>query len=130
MGCTRTSTQGSAVSTAEAAVGPSTEATTARRSPWWLVAAGAFIGVGATYAGSVGLFDAMIVRIILVAAGLLVLFHVLDAVLQRIARRVIDTGLVLASVWLILLVVAAVVADWLPLAEGRDISKTLTSPTL
>lgn len=41
-----------------------------------------------------------------------------------------DLALWLSFVWMALIVLAAVLADWLPLAESQDISKTLTTPTL
>jgi peptide/nickel transport system permease protein len=41
-----------------------------------------------------------------------------------------DTGFWLAAIWIGLVVVAAVVADLLPLAESRDASKALTEPII
>lgn len=48
---------------------------------------------------------------------------------QRRGRR-IDVGTILAAGWIGLLVVCAIVADWLPLAESRDPSKTLLTPSM
>lgn len=118
------------MSVVEPVVEPSVKSLVRRRSPWWLIAAGAVIGAGAVYGGAVGMVDPMVLRVVVVVAGLLVLSRTLDAFLQRVVPGGVDTGFVLASAWLILLVAAAIVADWLPLAEGRDISKTLTTPTL
>lgn len=45
-------------------------------------------------------------------------------------RRRIDIGTLLAATWIGLLVLCAVIADWLPLAEARDPSKTLLTPSM
>lgn len=41
-----------------------------------------------------------------------------------------DLGLILCAVWLLLLLLAAVFADWLPLAEARSPADALQAPTL
>lgn len=99
------------------------------RTPWWLIAAGAVAGAALTYAAAVDLAGSVPVRIVLAALGLWALLRTLDTLLRRV-RPGTDTGLVLASAWLALIGLAAITADWLPLAEGRDIAKTLDTPTL
>ncbi|MFD4293498.1 ABC transporter permease [Rhodococcus sp. NPDC058532] len=47
----------------------------------------------------------------------------------RVTRR-LDLGTALALAWLAVVALAAVVADWLPLSESRDPSKTLLTPSM
>ena len=61
--------------------------------------------------------------------GLLVAYYGLDAVLKRCFGDQIQTGLWLAGTWLVLMVLAAVLADFLPLSEARDASVTLREGT-
>lgn len=70
-----------------------------------------------------------VIRIPLAVAGFAALVYALRVVL--IARGVrTPVGVVLAATWMGVLVVATVIADWLPLAEARDPSKTLSSPIM
>ncbi|MFC0527686.1 ABC transporter permease [Phytohabitans kaempferiae] len=120
------------MSAVDAPAGPAPATTAAARRatrPWWLISLAAVAGLAATYAGAVDLAGSTPVRVVLVVAGLWILLRATDAALQRL-RPGTDTGLVLASAWLLLIGGAAIAADWLPMAEGRDIAKTLTTPTL
>lgn len=66
-----------------------------------------------------------------VLAAAVVLLYVGASNLGRYVRgERFDLALVLSMVWMVGLVVAAVLADWLPLAESKNIAETLTTPTL
>ena len=67
-------------------------------------------------------------RVISVAAGIVVTYWGLDRFLRRVVRPDFDTGLFVALVWLVVLVLAAIFADLLPLKEARDASKTFSEP--
>jgi peptide/nickel transport system permease protein len=70
------------------------------------------------------------VRVAAVVVGLACVYRGVDGLAKRVLGRAFDTGAWACSVWLGLLVGGAVLADWLPLAEARDVSKTLTTPIL
>lgn len=52
--------------------------------------------------------------------------------IDRLGRAAVgdkfDTALFLSVLWVTIVVLAAVCANWLPLAESKDVSKTLTTP--
>lgn len=95
-------------------------------------------GVALTLAGiavvafaAMGLTDAnAVVRVIAALAGFAVAYVGLDLVGTALFGPQFDTGLWLCVGWLALVVLAAVFADLLPLAEHRDVSKTLLEPSL
>ncbi len=64
-----------------------------------------------------------------VAAGLLACWFGIDAALVAVFGRRVETGVWLSAAWVAAVVLAAVFADLLPLAEAQDVSKTLTTPT-
>mgnify|MGYP002737245811 CR=1 FL=1 len=60
----------------------------------------------------------------LLLAGLALTYRGLDAILRRLRRRPVETGLWLSVAWLAVVVLSAVFADLLPLAEAQDQSLT------
>lgn len=69
------------------------------------------------------------VRAVVLVVGFGLSFRGLDALLAVAAGRPVDTGLWLAVAWLVLVVLTAVFADLLPLAEAREPGATLTEPS-
>lgn len=69
------------------------------------------------------------VRAAVALPGVVACIAGLDALLKRIFGRRFQTDFWLAVVWVTIVVVAAVFADLLPLAEARDTSKTLSEPS-
>jgi peptide/nickel transport system permease protein len=70
-----------------------------------------------------------VLALLVVAVGA-VAVRLLDRGLRKRGGQPGDAGFWLAVVWLSVVVLSAVFADLLPLAEGRDVSQTLTTPTL
>lgn len=68
-------------------------------------------------------------RIVVCVLGLVVLYLGLDAIGKRAFGTTFETDFWLCAGWLGLVVVLAVFADLLPLAESRDPSLTLTEPS-
>lgn len=90
----------------------------------WLVI-GIPIGAVAVWAGLAQMTDAGGVRrVAVVATGVLAVLAGVAAVADRVARRRVDITLGVAVAWMAIVIVAALVADWLPLAESRDQSLT------
>lgn len=71
----------------------------------------------------------MAVRIIGGMLGAFAAYAGLDRVLEARTGRPVETDLWLALAWIVLIGGAAVFADFLPLAEAHDTSKTLTEPS-
>ena len=70
------------------------------------------------------------VRTLMIVCGIyLLLRYGCDVVERRTGRR-LDLGLLLSAAWLVLLTLAAIMANVLPLAEGRDPSNALTSTAM
>jgi peptide/nickel transport system permease protein len=69
-------------------------------------------------------------EVAVVVAALVAAFFGVDAVAKRIWGPAFKTGTWLSAVWLLLVVVSAITADWLPLAESRDSSRTFQEPIL
>jgi peptide/nickel transport system permease protein len=70
------------------------------------------------------------VRVGLGLLGAVVLFRAIDLIATGLRGPDFDTGVWLCGLWLVVLVASAIAADWLPLAESRDTSRTLLTPTL
>lgn len=69
------------------------------------------------------------VQVPVVAVGLVACWFGIDAALGVVFGRRVETGVWLSGAWVVTVVLAAVFADLLPLAEAEDVSKTLTTPT-
>ena len=68
-------------------------------------------------------------RVGVAAMGILVVYYGLDAVLKLCFGDQIQTGLWLAGIWLALIALAAIFADFLPLAEAKDATVALQEGT-
>lgn len=82
---------------------------------------------------AVALLAATLVGSIRALLGVLSLWLLISATCRLIGLqkgRTIDVSLVVSWVWLAILTVAAATVGFLPLAEGRDPSKALTSPAM
>lgn len=64
-----------------------------------------------------------------VVAGIVACWFGIDAALAIVFGHRVETGVWLSGAWVAAVVLAAVFADLLPLAEAEDVSKTLTTPT-
>ncbi|HRE02683.1 MAG TPA: ABC transporter permease [Ilumatobacteraceae bacterium] len=97
-----------------------------KRLLWGVLA----VVVGVAACAAAGLIPTTaVVRIPLAVFGFGALVFALR--LALVARGVrTPVGVVLATAWLTLIVLATITADWLPLAEARDPSKTLRTPIL
>lgn len=106
------------------------------RHPWrrfrpYIAVGGGLAGALVTWYGCMAMTDAAGAwRPVVVLVGILGLIGALDSVLKLAFGEETQTGLWLSVTWLGVVVVAAVTADWLPLGEARDTSKTLTEPSL
>lgn len=69
------------------------------------------------------------IRLALAGVGLVVSYMGLAAVLNRLAGHEVDLGFWLAVIWVVVVVLAAIFADFLPLAEARNTSLTVTNPS-
>lgn len=69
------------------------------------------------------------VRIAVTGAGLVAAYFGIDALAKLWKGPRFETDLWLSVGWLAIVVLAAIFADLLPLAESRDTSKTLTEPS-
>lgn len=86
----------------------------------------ALAGLGLLTAGVGGVGGPPVwLRGVIIGVGAAVLFLGFDAAVERLLGRPVDTGSLLAGVWLGVVVFGAVGADLLPLAETRDPSRTL-----
>jgi peptide/nickel transport system permease protein len=65
----------------------------------------------------------------LTLAGILAALMGTDRIVCGVARRKIDTGFWLCTIWVAAVALAAVFADFLPLGEHQDSSKTIADPT-
>lgn len=70
------------------------------------------------------------VRLLVGLAGLVALYLGLDQIGKAIFGPRFETDFWLACAWVAIVILAAVFADLLPLAESRDVSKTLRTPSL
>lgn len=100
---------------------------TPRRSGLWILL-GVLLGIGLCLAAGFIPVTASI-RIPLAIIGLGVLVHTLRLVLRSFGVQT-SVAVILALAWMILLVGASILADWLPLPEARDPANTLTSPIM
>jgi peptide/nickel transport system permease protein len=103
-----------------------------RRGRRLVVGIGAIaVGVVLVIVGTMVLQDATAVwRVGLTLAGFGLIYAGADRIGRYIFGEEFETALWFSVFWLALVGVAAIVADWLPLAESKDVSKTLTTPTL
>jgi peptide/nickel transport system permease protein len=69
------------------------------------------------------------IRLALGVLGLVVSYMGLAAVLNRLVGREVDLGFWLAVIWVVVVVLAAIFADFLPLAEARNTSLTIANPS-
>jgi peptide/nickel transport system permease protein len=101
---------------------------------WLTVVMGAVLltlGVIAFVVSTAVLVDATaVVRVAVAAAGALLVFYGVDRIGTALAGPQFETGFWIALAWLAVVVLSAVFANLLPLAEYKDVSKTLTEPTL
>lgn len=94
-----------------------------------VLAARVGLGVAAVWLGADGVLGApMVVRWLLVLAGMAVAFGGIGGVIRRRWGADTDTGLVLAVVWLGLVVAGAALVEVLPLGEYRDLTAALDQP--
>lgn len=112
---------------APSADGPAGGPTPSRpRAPGWLRIVLLPLGALLVWVGLDTLSNASVwVQIPVTVLGLAAAFQGIDALLARIAGRPIDTGFWLAVVWVVGLVLLAIFADLLPLAESQDTGATL-----
>jgi peptide/nickel transport system permease protein len=89
------------------------------------------LGVIAFVVSTAVLTDATaVVRLAVAAVGALLVFYGIDRIGNALANGRFETGFWISSVWLIVVVLSAIFVNFLPLAEYKDVSKTLTEPTL
>jgi len=69
------------------------------------------------------------VRVLLTVIGLAAVYYGIDTIAKRLRGPGFETDLWFAVGWLSLVVLAAIFADLLPLAEARNTAKTLTEPS-
>lgn len=69
-------------------------------------------------------------QVLLGIVGVAIAYIGLDRLCRSLFGKDFETALWLCGLWLGVVVLAAIVADWLPLAETQDVSKTLLEPTL
>jgi peptide/nickel transport system permease protein len=99
---------------------------------------GTLVGIALVIAGLVAMVVSMavlvdansFVRLLVAAVGFTLSYLGLRALGRRVFGSRFDLALWLCIVWLLLVTLAAIFADVLPLAESKDVSKTLTEPTL
>lgn len=72
----------------------------------------------------------MAFRVVLAVVGIGLAYVGLDRLGRVVVGDKFDTALFLSLVWITVVVLAAVLANWLPLSESKDVSKTLTTPVL
>lgn len=88
------------------------------------------LGVALVVIGLAAMSDAnAAIRIAVTVAGLVATYFGIDAFVKIWRGPHVETDLWLAVGWLTIVVLAAVFADLLPLAEARDTAKTLTVPS-
>jgi peptide/nickel transport system permease protein len=88
-------------------------------------------GTGLIYVGLAMLTSVTAeVRIVLTVGGLALLYLALRGLGRRVAGPGFRTGWYLAVGWLVLVVLIATFANWLPFSEARDPSKTFQEPVL
>ena len=89
------------------------------------------VAVGAFLVSTMLLTDAnSVVRITVAGIGAISGFFGLRILGRAVFGARFQLGLWLSLLWLAVVVLAAIFADLLPLAESKDVSKTLTTPTL
>jgi peptide/nickel transport system permease protein len=92
---------------------------------------GLVIGAVLIWVGCMVLTDAAgVVRPITVLVGVLGVLSGIDSTLKLTIGEHAQTGLYLSIVWLIIVVLAAIFANVLPVSEARDTSLTITEPSL
>jgi peptide/nickel transport system permease protein len=103
-----------------------------RRRRRLLVGIGAIVaGVVLVVVGTMILQDVTaVVRVGLTLAGFGLVYLGADRLGRFFFGEEFETALWFSAFWLGLIGLAAILADLLPLAESRDVSKTLTTPTL
>jgi peptide/nickel transport system permease protein len=74
--------------------------------------------------------DAGVVKYVLAGAGLAGTYAGLSQIGRRLFGPAFDLALWLSGIWLVVLILAAVFADLLPLQEWHDVSRTLTAPVM
>lgn len=93
--------------------------------------AGIAIGVVLVIAGTMVFQDeTAVVRVGLVLAGLGGVYLGADRLGRYLFGEQFETALWFSVVWLSIVGLAAITADWLPLSESKDVSETLLTPTL
>jgi peptide/nickel transport system permease protein len=97
---------------------------------WAVILGGVIVGVVAIWVATAGLtHTTAAIRLVVGGLGLVALYLAFDTALRKRLPQA-RTGLWLASAWIILITLAAVFADYLPLSESKDPSKTFTEPIL
>jgi peptide/nickel transport system permease protein len=102
------------------------------RHPWALGIPLVVLAAAALVVSTAVLTEAnAVIRIVLATVGAVAGFLGLRILGRAVFGRRFDLGLWLSLIWLVVVVVAAILADVLPLAESKDVSKTLrTEPLL
>lgn len=91
----------------------------------------AVVGLSFLGAATMGLTDTdAVLRLGVAAVGAVLSFVGLQGVGERLSGPRFDLAVWLSGLWLVIVVLAAALADVLPLAESKDISRTLDAPTL
>jgi peptide/nickel transport system permease protein len=87
----------------------------------------ALVAIGVAIFAIAGPLD-RVDKIVVVLAGLVMLFIATDRVAKVVKGERFDTGLSLCFLWIFLIVFGAIFADLLPLAEHQDTTKTISVP--
>lgn len=102
-----------------------------RPPSWWLRLSGLVVGPAAISLGTIALPTANgLLRAALVVVGLALAAAALGTALRAVFGESFQLTLWLCGIWVAVIVMAAAVADLLPLAEARDPSLTLRTPGL
>lgn len=106
-----------------------TAAIARRRMPLAVAALLGIVGAALVWIGTAGLTKhSAYLRLVLVLAGLVGLYIAIDRLARRLIRPDFDTGFWLSAAWVAIVVLGAILADVLPLAEARDTKKTFSEP--
>jgi peptide/nickel transport system permease protein len=68
------------------------------------------------------------IKVPLTLIGILAAIMGIDRTAGAVAQRKVDTGFWLCTIWVTAVALAALLADWLPLGEHQDSSKTIADP--
>lgn len=108
----------------------SADAPTWRRHRPIIAGLGFFLGALVIWAGATVPFALPTSRAAIIVAGTVLLLVGIDSTLKLALGEQARTATILSSAWLVLLTMAAVFADMLPIAEATNTTATLTEPAL